>query len=120
MNINKYNIEIPKQDYYRIFISVKHNGQNIKLEDNDLMFMTAKRNSFSDEIIFQKSLNNGIIFNDETLKYEIEINSEDTKDLKIGEICGYDITIYYSGNKPKQKIIGDLVVTTKYTLNEVI
>ena len=52
-------------------------------------------------------------------KQEIEINSEDTKQLAMDIQYGYDITIYYGGNKPKQKVIGKIKIGKKYTLNEV-
>lgn len=119
MSVTKYNIEIPKQDYYHISVSVKKDGELVKLNDNDLMFMTVKKNPYTSDIIFQKSLDNGITYNDETKKYEIEINSEDTKQLNMDNKYGYDITIYYNGDKPKQKIIGEFKIGKKFTLNEV-
>ena len=33
---------------------------------------------------------------------------------------GYDITIYFDKNKPKQQIVGNFILSRKYTLNEVI
>ena len=89
----------------------------------DLLDRILKRNANDISPIFQKSLNNGITYNEETKKYEIEITSEDTEKMQMGEnagIYGYDITIYYGGNKPKQKVIGHFKIGTKYTLNEVV
>lgn len=120
MSVKKFNIEIPKQDYQLISLAIKKDGQSTKLADNDLIFMTVRSYANDDKIIMQKSLNNGISYNEETQKYEIEINSEDTKELRMGEKYGYDITVYYDSNKPKQKIIGLLIISDKYTLNEVV
>lgn len=120
MSIKKSNIELPKQDYLLIELTITNeNEESIKLGENDLIYMTVRKDAGSGEIKFQKSLENGITFNEETKKYEIEINSEDTKDLKINTSYGYDITVYYNGNKPKQKVIGTLKIGEKYTLNEV-
>ena len=120
MSIKKSNIELPKQDYLLIELTITNeNEESIKLEENDLIYMTVRKDAGSGEIKFQKSLENGITFNEETKKYEIEIDSEDTKDLKINTSYGYDITVYYNGNKPKQKVIGTLKIGEKYTLNEV-
>lgn len=120
MSIKKSNIKLPKQDYLLIELTITNeNEESIKLEENDLIYMTVRKDAGSGEIKFQKSLEDGITFNEETKKYEIEINSEDTKDLKINTSYGYDITVYYNGNKPKQKVIGTLKIGEKYTLNEV-
>lgn len=120
MAVKEFNIEIPKQDYLLISLSILKNEQETKLSENDLIFMTVKRFASSNEILLQKTLENGISYNEETKKYEIEINSKDTKDMAMGKAYGYDITVYYDGDKPKQKIIGQIVIGDKYTLNEVI
>lgn len=123
MSIKNYNIEIPKMDYQIIEIVLRENGIETTLDETDEIYFTVKRNANDISPIFQKSLNNGITYNEETHKYEIEINSEDTEKMQMGEnagIYGYDITIYYGGNKPKQKVIGHFKIGTKYTLNEVV
>lgn len=120
MSIENYDIKIPKIDHKIISLSIEKDGQAVKLGDNDLIFMTVKRFASNETFEFQKSLENGISYNEETKKYEIEINSKDTKNMKMDTVYGYDITIYYDGNKPKQKIIGTLTITKKYTLNEVV
>ena len=115
--IKNYNITIPKQDYQVIAIKV---GEGQKLSDNDLLFMTIKKYASDTNYIFQKSLENGITYNEETNKYEIVITSNDTKEMQMGTEYGYDITIYYDGDKPKQKVIGKFKIGDKYTLNEVV
>ena len=123
MSIKNYNIEIPKMDYQIIEIVLRENEIETTLDETDEIYFTVKRNANDISPIFQKSLNNGITYNEETKKYEIEITSEDTEKMQMGEnagIYGYDITIYYGGNKPKQKVIGHFKIGTKYTLNEVV
>lgn len=120
MSVKEYNIEIPKMDYQVISVGIKVGNENVKLNDNDLMFLTVRENEFSEEYIFQKSLDDGIIYNENTKKYDIEINSEDTKKMEMKKNYGYDITIYYGGDKPRQKAVGNFVIGRKYTLNEVV
>lgn len=118
-NIKNVNIQIPKQDYIVIPFAYMKDGERAKLDDDDLIYMTITKKSNSAESIIQKSLENGINYNDELQRYEIEINSEDTKNLDTITSYGYDITIYYGGNKPRQKVIGEFKIGKKYTLNEV-
>ena len=95
------------------------NGERAKLDEDDLIFMTVREDYSSEEIVFQKSIEDGITYNDELKRYEIEINSNDTAQLMMNNDYGYDITIFYGGNKPKQKVVGQLKIGKKYTLNEV-
>lgn len=121
MNTKEYEIEIPKMDYQIITLAIKNSiGELVKLNENDKMFMTVKKSYASSEVAFQKTLTDGIKYNEQTKKYEIEIKPEDTKGLNVNSLYGFDITIYYDGNKPKQKIIGNLKIGIKYTLNEVV
>ncbi len=119
MSIKKYNISIPKMDYQIISVSAVEGEIQSKLSDNDLMFMTVKRDPDKEDYEFQKSLGNGITYNEQTKKYEIEITSDDTKNMSTRKSYGYDITVYYDGDKPKQKIKGSFTIKDKYTLNEV-
>lgn len=119
-DIKVINIEFPKMDYKIINIILTENEVQTKLSDNDNIYFTVKKNSSDNKPSLQKSLNNGIKYNEETKKYEIEINSEDTKDMEMNGEYGYDITIFYGGNKPEQKVIGKFTIGTKYTINEVV
>lgn len=123
MTVKQYDIEIPKMDYQIIEVSIKEDGQLIELGATDEIYFTVKKNPNDTTPILQKTLEDGITYNEDTGKYEIEIQSDDTKDMVMGEIngiYGYDITIYYGGTKPKQKVIGSLKISNKYTLNEVV
>lgn len=42
MGIKRINIEIPKMNYKVISVYVKSNDKVVKLDENDLMFMTVK------------------------------------------------------------------------------
>ena len=120
MSVKKVNIEIPKLDYQVISIGIlDDNKQLTELGENDLIYMTVGLASNPENYKFQKALRNGIRFNDETMKYDIIISSNDTADLEMGVNYGYDITIYYNGNRPRQKVIGEFKIGKKFTLNEV-
>lgn len=113
------NIEIPKQDYTVIpFVYVK-NGEKAKLDEDDDIVMTIREDAYSEEYNLEKRLGNGITYNDDLQRYEIEINSEDTNNLVMLEPYGYDITIFYGKTKPKQKVIGQFIAGKKYSLIEV-
>lgn len=122
MSVAKYDIEIPKIDYQLINFGIRDTKTKelIKLSNEDLIFMTVRHSPEDENFKFQKSLEKGITYDEENRKYVIEITSEDTKDLVLNEEYGYDITVYYDGQKPKQKVVGKFKVTNKYTLNEVV
>ena len=113
-----FNIEIPKMDYQIISLSIKDGEELIPLLENDLLFMTVREYSFSDKIEFQKSLGNGIQYNEITKKYDIVITSKDTENMEIGKEYGYDITVFFEGDKPKQELVGYFKLTDKYTYNK--
>ena len=122
MSVKKYDIEIPKLDYVTLSIGIKENKDDeeyIELGSNDEMYMTVSKNPGDTTYKFQKSLSNGITYNSETGKYDINITSSDTAELVQGVEYGYDITIYYDGNKPRQKVIGIFKIGKKFTVNGV-
>ena len=115
MAVAVHNIEIPKYNYKIIEITVKESQKTTKLDSTDNICLTVRPASESSEIMLFKELNSGITYNEQTGVYEVEINSEDTKDFEVGVEYGYDITIYIGGTKPKQKLIGTFKVTPQYS-----
>lgn len=119
-NVEIYNITIPKIDYMIIKMSLKENEELVELDENaDIVFSVSKSPDTTD-YIFQKSLGNGITYDSENKKYLIEIESNDTKNLPLNKTYGYDITIYYTDDKPKQKAIGTFTVSDKFTMSKVV
>lgn len=115
--VKEYDITIPKQDYFPLPF---HFQSGKKLNENDLIFMTVKRSVNDENYIFQKSLDNGITWDESKKRYLIEINSKDTKNMQMRSTYGYDITVYFNGTMPKQQVLGKLNIGEKYTLNEVV
>lgn len=118
--MKQLDIVIPKCDYLSIPFSYKVNNEPAQLEKTDIIYFSLKEKLSSEEYIFQKTLNNGITYSEEEEKYYIEIYYEDTKNLVMGANYLYDLTIYYEGNKPVQKLFGNFKIGPKITLNEVV
>ena len=118
-NVKIVNIKIPKLDYKVIPFSITRGGEKIKLADDDTLVMTVCKidsdNEVGEKFIFQKKLGNGIEYDEDTGNYNIEINSEDTENMAVGQNYGYDITIFYEQTKPSQKVIGEFKVGEKYS-----
>lgn len=115
-NVKKINIEMPKENYKMFSFCVKRNGEKIQLDEVDSVAMTVRKiDSDNDSYEFKKTLEDGIKFNPETGNYEIEINRDDTKDMAVGQSYGYDITVFYSGTKPIQKVIGNFKIGKQYS-----
>ena len=113
-------ITIPKCNYAGIPFSYTINGKRAKIEENDIIYFSVKDKLSNNNYLIQKTLNNGIEFSEDEQKYYIVFNYEDTKELEMGTTYIYDITIYYEGNKPIQKVFGNLKIGPQVTLNEVI
>lgn len=113
-------ITIPKCNYAGIPFSYTINGKRAKIEEGDIIYFSVKDKLSNNNYLIQKTLNNGIEFNEDEQKYYIIFNYEDTKELEMGTTYIYDITIYYEGNKPIQKVFGNLKIGPQVTLNEVI
>lgn len=118
MAIKQVHIELPKMDYRLIELSITKNEENVRLSENDKIFMTVKKSEYDVDAnaVFKKSLNNGITYNESTEKYEIEILSEDTINTRMGNKYYFDIVVVHDGNKVKQKVLGDIEIGEKYTL----
>lgn len=113
-------ITIPKCDYAAFPFTYQVNGKRAKLKENDIVYFSVKNKLSNKDYLIQKTLNNGIEFNEGEQKYYIVFNYEDTKLMEMGTTYLYDITIYYEGKKPVQKLFGNLKIGPKVTLNEVI
>lgn len=115
-NVKTINIYIPRGDYRVIPISFFRNGTKKKLDEDDDIYLTAC-SLIDNSIKFQKTLSNGISFNEETMNYEIEINPEDTENLVLSQKYGYDIVVFYGKNKlPSQKVVGEISLSKKYSI----
>lgn len=75
-------------------------------QDLETAFMTVRKNALDTDIIFQKSLGNGIEKVDEN-QYIVRVAPEDTKDLDAGN---YDFDLQISANGDVFTIIVGVLV----------
>lgn len=82
------------------------------------MWITFKSNTNDSTPAFQKTLENGISFNEEDFYYKFQIDEEDSDSLPIGEY-GFDIAIINeSGDKKTILNDGVLRIVDHYTKKE--
>lgn len=91
---------------------VDKQGNKIILGDDEMLYMTVKKNSRDKDYKFQKKLGNGIEKREDG-RYVISIFPEDTNSLDYGSY-GYDIELK-SGNVVKTLGIYTLTLTEEYT-----
>lgn len=118
--MKKLDIIIPKCDYLGLPFRYTVNGVDAKLSETDLIYFSVKEKITDEEYIIQKSLNNGITYDEDNGKYLIEFHYKDTVNLKMNNNYLYDLVIYYEGTKPVQKLFGTFKIGPKVTLNEVV
>lgn len=112
--INK--IEIVQGDISDIFKFQRKNdkGEVITTKPKK-MWITFKINSNYKDSIFQKTLDNGISFNEEDKYYRFQLEPEDTQNLNYGTY-GFDIAIINEAGKKKTlKKDGKLEIVEHYT-----
>lgn len=91
----------------------KYNDGNIISTLPKKMWITFKKNSMCDECLFQKTLENGIVFEDNF--YKFQLLSEDTNNLSYG-IYEFDVAIINEiGEKKTLLNDGTLEVVKHYT-----
>lgn len=83
--------------FYKFQRKKKHDRSIIADLPNDLYF-TVKYSAEIEDVLFQKTLKNGITYNQDDNYYYITINPEDTNDLPYGTIV-YDIEVIKNGIK---------------------
>ena len=85
-NYPNYQINMVKGDTLSFGLEFEGLGQDL-----DSAFMTVKKQPIDDEILFQKSLENGISKHDDN-QYIIRVNPEDTASLDAGQYA-FDVQI---------------------------
>lgn len=99
------------------FKIVDAENNKCKASNTDKLYFTVKKNSTSKKIIFQKTLENGIKYNENDGYYYITINSEDTAGLSYSTY-GFDIQIKTEKGIVKTLLIGSMTITEEYTYKE--
>lgn len=114
-------IEMFRGDTLLIPVIIRKNNIQSQLQENENIIFSLKKFSGDEEYILQKSLKNGITWDNQTQRYIIRIEHEDTKDIKLNyesKIFQYDVVIVL-GNFVRT-IRGTLQIKRDITRNETI
>lgn len=90
---------ITRGDYKLFKFQRKNKNKEVITDLPNKMYFTVKDSSYKKQVLFQKTLTNGITYTQDNY-YHIEILPEDTNNLDYGDYK-YDIEIIYDDNKPK-------------------
>lgn len=112
-------IELVQGDTSKIYKFQRKNANgNVITSLPQKMWITFKNDYYNSESVFQKTLDNGIIYSEEDNYYKFQIEKEDTEKLKIGTY-GFDIAIINeSGDKKTLLNNGVLELLSHYTKKE--
>lgn len=113
-------IEMIRGDTLLIPVKITKDKENYQLQENENIMFSLKRFSGDEEYTLQKSLNNGIEWDDEKQRYIIKLEHEDTKDIELryeNKNFQYDIVVILSNNFVRT-IRGVLQIWRDITRNE--
>lgn len=96
-------------------------GQNYELKDGDRLYFTVKNDFYTEKVVFQKTYENGIYYDEDTQSYIINLTQDTTADLEFKEYK-YDIKIVISQDESdpivKTLIKGSFTLTENATYKE--
>ena len=107
-------IEMIRGDYKKVKFKLepKEKTDLIKFDD---IYITCKKNHYTEEFIFQKRLSRNEITKDEEGNYHFEILPEDTEKVTYSTYV-FDIELYKESNpRIKQSFLGELIVEKEVT-----
>jgi hypothetical protein len=107
-------MEITRGDYKTFRFERKNKNQEVIMEKPEKMYLTIKNNSYEKKALIQKTLDDGIEFEDGV--YRVTFLPEDTDNLSFGDYI-YDIEIINNG-KPKTIKVDEFVIDKEVTHKE--
>lgn len=107
-------IQMRRGDYKKVKFCVKDKSKNIIDVDFDNIFITFKKNHYTEDVLFQKTLENKDIMKDEENYYHFFIEPNDTDELEYKNYV-FDIEILKLESKIKQTILGELQILEEVT-----
>lgn len=102
-------------------INIKKDNESYQLQGNENIIFSLKRFSGDEEYVLQKSLNNGITWDNSIQRYVIKLEPEDTKDIELryeSMLFQYDIVVILKDSFTKT-IRGSLRIWRDITRNEI-
>ena len=112
--------EMLRGDYKIIPGKLTKNGQPYQLASNENIMFSLKKYSSDEDYVVQKELHDGIEWNEENQRYEIELLHEDTNDIELdceSRVFQYDVVAILEETKPCT-IRKTLRITRDITRNE--
>lgn len=107
-------LEFPRGDTKKFKFKLQDKQeQPLNLTSTDKLYLTAKKDSNSNTVLFQKTIGNGIQLEEDGY-YHVTINPDDTNQLPYGSY-GYDIQIKTADGKTKTLIVATITLTDEYT-----
>lgn len=104
-------IEMVRGDYQKIKFKIK-NGNLLEFDE---IYITFKKNCYTDEMILQKRLSSNEIIKDEEGNYHFEILPFETEKLDYGKYM-FDIELCKENNpKIKKTFLGELEIMKEVT-----
>ena len=110
-------IIVTRGDTKHLKIKRMDKNQVVITEKPDKMFFTVKKDYFSKDYLFQKKLNDDIIYNEENNYYNLTIEPFDTNELKYGDDYVFDIEII-TGDNVKTIAKGNFIIEQEVTFAE--
>lgn len=107
-------MKIRRGNYKIIKFQRKNKNGEVITDLPDKMYFSVKNNFDEKDTLFQKKLNDGITYDEETNYYFVELKQDDTEGLDYGTY-DYDIKIIYGTDKPKTLIVDKLEITEVVT-----
>lgn len=99
--------------YFKFQRKRKHDGEIIETLPDKLYF-TLKFSDTDDTALIQKTLGDGIEYNDTDKYYYLTINPSDTNNLPYGRYY-YDIEVIKDNGYKQTIAIGDILITSEIT-----
>lgn len=107
-------MKITRGDYKTFTFQRKNKNGEVIMEEPQKMYLTIKNNSYEGKALIQKTLDDGIEF--ENGVYRVIFLPEDTDNLSFGDYI-YDIEIINNG-KPKTIKVDEFVIDKEVTHKE--
>lgn len=103
-------IEFPRGDHKSLTITVSGYAGTI-----EQIYFTLKDKASSDKALLHKKIGNGIEYSDEVGKYVITFLPEDTDNLEMDKLYGYDCEVVAEKGRLKKTFVGQFYLTKEYT-----
>ena len=107
-------LEFPRGDTKEFkFKLTDKNGENLTLSPTDKLYLTVKKDTNSNTVLFQKRIGSGIELKNDGYYY-VTIYPNDTNELPYGQY-GYDLEIKTGTGIVKTLVVGTITLTEEYT-----